>query len=246
MIDIVIPLGIKSNWDFNEIKFCLRSFEQNFKDIGKIFIIGYLPPFLQNVYHIPCDDIFKRNKDANLIRKILLICENIYLSDNFLKVSDDYIALKPFNEKDLEEVNNNGNLQLIINKIKLTGINRWRKRLINTQEVLSKKYPNKFLYNFDTHSPHIINKLLFKKTINEYNWGIEDEGYTINTLYFNSIDCKIKNYDDKINIEKDVSKIEIEELCKNKKFLNYSDKGLNDHLKNFLIEKFPNKCRYEK
>ena len=72
-IDVVYVLGTGSNWDNNEIRFSLRSLAKNLKGMGRVFVVGERPAFLQNVIHIPAKDEFNPNvnADGNIILKVL-------------------------------------------------------------------------------------------------------------------------------------------------------------------------------
>jgi len=71
MIDVVYPLGSGSAWDNNELRYSLRSLENNLLDLGRVFVVGQRPPWLVEAVHIPMEDTHRHNKDANLIDKVL-------------------------------------------------------------------------------------------------------------------------------------------------------------------------------
>jgi hypothetical protein len=78
-----------SHW--HELRYSLRSLS-NLTDKGKVYIVGDLPQWACNVVHIPCDDPYKDNKDANLIRKLLKACDSD-ISDDFMQMSDDMLIM---------------------------------------------------------------------------------------------------------------------------------------------------------
>lgn len=238
-IDIAIALGKGSKWQDNEIKYCLRSLEQNFINIGRVFIIGFKPDWIQNIIHLEVEDSFRRNKDANLIKKYLEVCKTD-ISENFLKISDDQVLLNKTYWGELFAYHNG---ELKIDQFK--NMNRWRKRVKNTFETLSNSKNN--VYNYETHIPFIYNKKGFSEIINRYDWSNEEKGFTINTLYYNNLDIIRDNIGSKkLTIERPYSYNDIKEKLKNKIYLGYNEKGLNDHLKIVLEELFPNKSKYEK
>ena len=73
-IDVVIPLGLGSRWEDNELRFCLRALQCNFLDLGKVWIVGEKPEWCVNVHYLRVPDFFSGNKDANLITKIMTAC----------------------------------------------------------------------------------------------------------------------------------------------------------------------------
>ena len=79
-IDVVYKLGLNPDWgNYEELRHSLRSL-CNFENLGNVFIVGQKPDWIQEVIHIPALDSYKRNKDANLINKLILACSNPLLS----------------------------------------------------------------------------------------------------------------------------------------------------------------------
>lgn len=241
-MDVLIPLGHQSEWDNNEIKFCLRSIERNLIDLERIFIIGYFPDFLikgEKLIHIPCDDPFKHNKDANLIRKVIRGI-NTDISENFIRISDDQLFLKPILSKDIKPL-----YECDLKNHNWDNLNRWRSRLKNTAEILENE--GKSIFKFDSHIPVVYNKKKFIEIFDRYIWDIEGGGYTINTIYFNNIEGeKIELTDlEKATFERPMNEIEIKKRIEGRQYLGYNDKGLNSELKLQLFYLFPNPSSYE-
>ena len=55
-MDIVIPLGTESRWHDNELRFTLRSIEKHLTGYRNVIIVGWCPPWVQNVVHIKKED----------------------------------------------------------------------------------------------------------------------------------------------------------------------------------------------
>jgi hypothetical protein len=250
-MDLVIPLGPlhpNRDWgDYMELRYLLRSIETNLIDIDKIFIIGQQPKWVQNIIFIPFGDPNKYNKDANIIRKIIEICKREDLSENFIRVSDDYLFLKPILSKNLIPYHR-GDLKDYDFKNK----NRWRHRLENTFKILQNE--GKATYNYESHLPVVINKKKWKEIWDKYIWDVEatehnNNGYTINTIYFNNIDCaRALLQNEKATFEKSIEDYnKILEIMKNPLilYMGYNSNGLTDNLKTFIKTKFPNKSKYE-
>jgi hypothetical protein len=241
-IDVVIPLGIKAGWNDNEIRYCLRSLEKNFLDLREVYIVGYLPNFIQNVIHIPAEDTFKANKDANLIQKVLLACKREQLTQNFVRMSDDQLLLQPCVASDFSPMYIRD-----LSEINWAFMNRWRTRLKRTFEVLILQ--GKPIYHYDSHLPALYNKKDFEWVMNQYEWGVERAGFTINTLYFNNVAEKRKKVPEgfKANFEQPFNNIEDIKLeLLNKKVAGYNDKGLTEDLKSVISSLFPEKSHFEK
>jgi len=243
MIDVIIPLGIGSKWENNELRYCLRSLETNFLDLGIIYLVGHKPDWVKDIVHIESEDTFLHNKDANIIKKTLLICERRSVSDYIMRISDDQLLLQPMFSREIKPL-----YQLELNESYFQKMNRWRRRLKNSFEVLKKDKIEK-IYNYETHIPVIYDRRRFIDTYTKYkDWAIDGAGYTINTMYFNNIKCdKVKLTNEKACFEQPVQTVEeIIKMLKNKLYLGYNDNGLNDNLKQVIKELFPKKSKFEK
>lgn len=243
MIDVVMPLGTGCDWkEHYELKYCIRSLEKNLQGLRNIYIVGHKPSWITNVIHIPADDPLPRNKDGNIINKILLACNTKELSDNFLRISDDQMILQPSGIEELQP-NHSG----CLSKIQKWRSSKWLRRLKRTYEYLKER--NLPTYNYDIHIPFVVNKVQFKEVWNNVDFE-SDIGYCINTLFFNVSFPNMENisyiWDQKCTVEKNIyPKEKIYEMLDGKRFLGYNMYGLNDHLKIVIQELFPHKSKYE-
>jgi hypothetical protein len=245
-IDIVYKIGIKSQWDnYEELRYSIRSFVKNFKNLGNIYIIGHKPEWVQNVKHIECSDPYKHNKDANLILKLIIPCLDKDLSDDYLNLSDDYFAIKPFDISffDFAIIYNEPLKNIAEKQSKNQGINKWEARIKSSIEALKEKG---FEGNcFESHMPVLYNKNLYPKTILQYSWG-EGFGMVGNTLYFNSINAKSRSVEksDLLRITHISSSGRLND--NDYTFLNISSKVCVNEIKTFLQNKFPEKTKFER
>ena len=98
-IDLILPIGAGMSWD-NELRYVLRSWEKNFADLGRVFIVGPKDkikkkyPWLKGVEFVDCDDPFNHNKDTNIIRKVIRVIDTCELTDPFIRASDDQFILR--------------------------------------------------------------------------------------------------------------------------------------------------------
>lgn len=242
-VDIVYVLGTGSKWNNNEIRFSLRSIERNLLDYGNVFIVGECPDFLQNVIHIPANDIFEPglNADGNIITKVLAACNDERLSDNFLFINDDHLVLHPIAAADVPPLHK-GDMTTF--HPSYWELNFWRKRLLRTKNVLFENGLSTL--HFDCHTPIVFNKHLFRDVVTRFEYQ-EDIGYTMKSLYGNVIypDGPFLN-DQKRTIFRHYQLAEIDERLEDPTFVSFNDDGLNTSLKWWLIDKFRSKSRYEK
>ncbi|NQU35921.1 MAG: hypothetical protein HQ521_22045, partial [Bacteroidetes bacterium] len=97
--DFVIPLKTdESIWaDSNELKYLLRSVEQNFPVKRVIIVSDKLPGWLdpEKVIWIEKNDPFRHHKDANIILKLLMAATHVDdITPTFYWSCDDHIILR--------------------------------------------------------------------------------------------------------------------------------------------------------
>lgn len=237
-IDILIPLGTGSKWDNNELRYALRSIEENVLDeIGNVYIVGDKPDWIKNIIHIPCEDTHTIGKlrNQNILNKILYGIENSDITNDFIFTNDDFFILKKMyinNLPNYYDTNLENYRDLIpnVNPIYLRAI-------IRTMEYL--KFRNLPTVHYDLHNPIIYNKFRFKEIFENI-----DEEVVIQSIYANSV-TENKEYlsDNKIFLPLPLH--EIEEQNKGQPFFSISDKALNENMKTYITNKFKNKTKYE-
>lgn len=241
-VDIVYKVGNKCHWDdYEELRYSLRSFQQNFKDLGKVYIVGKLPSWCTNVIHIQANDPYKRNKDGNLINKLLLACYDINLSDEFISTCDDHFVLKPIDRKFFEiPVIDNAHINFIPGAV----ISKWQTRLKRTVDILKER--NLRFDCYEGHIPYMFNKHKFPKILLSYDYGV-DLGYCGNTLYFNTLPSAYQSVGKHIlcRLIKRYTYEQIKEFAVNSMFLNATEDAVDQGYKLFLSKTFTSKSRYE-
>lgn len=256
-LDLVIPIGAGMSWD-NELRYVLRSYDKNVPDLGRVFLVGPKDklkakyPWLQNVRIIDCDDPYNHNKDANLIRKVIRAIEN-GVSEPFIRASDDQFILRKvtdFSPRYIWDIKKKDPMWF------RRGANlKYKNRLKRTRTIL--EINGKTTYNYDGHFP-MLYWHDFKRVMENFPHPnrpplyVKSIGYTINSLYFNNILTEHKFFDNCrawINAPQTDEKV-LKDKLRGKDFLCYSgsrgDVAINGVLKNYIIKKFPKKCRFEK
>ena len=122
--------------------------------------------------------------------------------------------------------------------------NRWKVRLKKTMRILEVK--RKPTYNYDAHFPMSVNKTKWKQVFGMFPWE-RSIGYCMNTLFFNHALDKHVHFDNcKYSCETPLGHINaLAAKVRGKTYLGYNDRGLNDVLKQFIENKFKEKCRFE-
>lgn len=239
--DVVYVLGTGSSWNNNELRFSLRSVQKHLKGYRNIYVVGEKPEWLSKaVKHIPCPDIYENNADGNIIHKVLNACIREELSSTFLFINDDHILLKDINIEDIPPFHKG---DLMDYPDKYFNVNIWRNRLGRTKDILREKGLS--TYHFDCHTPILFDKQKFIEIMQEFNYQ-EGFGYTMKSLYGNSIGQGVRLQVEKKTVFFHMSLEQIKERLKEPTFLSFNDDGLNIDLKFFLDDLFPKKSLYEK
>lgn len=196
MTDILIPLGTGSRHNNLELRFCLRSIEKHLKGIGNIYIVGEKPDFLKNIIHIPFEESSDNNQRANNIyRKILAGCDyhdyieekynysqfptiirDTCLSDNFLFMNDDHFLLQDYEAGEFPYYHRGA---IVLNDFVSN-----QPQYKQYQNTIRKRFGSDY-YDFDVHSPIVLNKKKFIEVFKDLQWP--EYGYAIKTMYSNEM-----------------------------------------------------------
>lgn len=241
-VDVVFKLGLRGNiGDYDELRYALRSIETYFKDLGNVIIVGNKPHWAVNVIHIPAEDPYKHNKDANLINKMILACLHPETSDRFLNFSDDFYLMRPCDVSSFEiPLMANHHLQFNPNQ----RLNRWQKRLQRTVKELRARSFRADCY--EGHVPYLLDKKKYPAAVFRYDYG-EGDGLCGNTLYFNTTFTIGKERPGFVyQLMQPVSEVGfIAQKTASATCFNTTYKAVNQTLIAFLQKKFPNKSRFE-
>lgn len=233
-MDIVIPLGTRSQWDDNELRYALRSIEKNCINVDQIWIIGERPAFLSNaIRHIPFLDssVFPA---TNIMNKILRVCQEPELSEKFLFSNDD-IFINKLLDIELMPYLYQGNLARTRHRD-----GNYAATISNTFSVLN--LSDLPYLHFDIHTPIIYSKNLFPEIMHYFDWSI-NHGYAIKSLYCNTakipptpyIDNKIRSCLTYLNMQ----------IAFRYQFTSIGDRAVCDSLFRVMNEMYPAPSKFE-
>lgn len=240
-IDVVYVLGTGSNWKNNEIRFSLRSIEKNLKEFRKVWVVGEKPDFLKNVNHIPYPDELPQNADGNIIRKVLRVCQEKALTNDFLFINDDHLVLKPVVAREIPPYHKGD--MMSFNKAYFE-FNGWRLVLYRTRNILQQMgYPT---LHYDCHVPMVINKTLFPEAISHFNYD-KNTGYTMKSLYGNVVFKEAPQLNgEKVTLFRPYTTKDLVIKTSNCAFASFNDVGLTPMLKEWLWDILPEPSKFEK
>lgn len=232
MIKIIYPY-IKSKWG-EELKYSLRSLEENFTEPYEVWIMGDLPDYIHGVTHIPT-----YNKNFVQVNKCRLfdLAQSFPEEEDFIWMNDDFYLLKPM---DREVIGQYFYLSNVAN-LKTRGKTRWHQTFFTTMDFCKELGFTQF--NFECHIPMLFNvqKLLltFERFEELHKWAIISAYRNMHMDYKKLTQLgrkKVGFYSPKTNF-----RVHRESL-----FMNHDDKGLLPEVKKYLKDRFPVPSRYEK
>lgn len=142
----------------------LRSIEK-FCTYRDVWIIGYKPSWLTNIKHIHTEQA-GNTKWRNSCINWQTACECPDISENFVLMNDDFIALRPIHDWE-------NSLNVCLGNVteeaerwrKKAKPSRWQNGFMFAEELLIKCHA-KSCYNYESHLPIIINKEKYLKFLN--------------------------------------------------------------------------------
>jgi hypothetical protein len=246
MITIYIPYIHSEHFDFCELKYALRSWEAYFKEDFEVWLIGDKPKWIKNIIHLPHVQI--TNCEENILQDALSkfkLFLNSFKKESFIRSYDDIYLINDCILNDIQTVR-------ALNHINNNIPSVWRNQKLRTIQVLGSKFSGwltethipeyfetkKMITIFEKYKP--IEKMLLTSSL----YNIEYTK-TIDLIDRTKIKAGFYGFDswDSWGIYKTL--YQIQEICKDKLYLNHNDRGLTDDLKIFIKGKFKQKSRFE-
>jgi len=253
-VDLVVPLAPRSAWgEHGELRILLRSAERHVQGLRRLYVIGSKPTWLAGeAIHVPLADAL-RNKGDNIIAKILVACDAPGISAPFIRCSDDFVFLKDVGRGSLPHLRGADLTRMPARARSRPGPYRhWNRILWKTMSYCREQSGLSAIYHYDTHSPQPIDPASFRRTMSKVPVSGRLD-WAVNTLYFNLSGQGRVEYGDRPAVPRSAFKVAFEKEssrdydrdAENCWFLGYNDAGLTPRLKEWLLHRFPDACRWE-
>jgi len=193
-------------------------------------------------------------KQQNIRSKLQKIIDCRDISQNFVFMCDDFYILKPVSIGNLSTARARGDFNDPLYREKLTQYyknSRGFKRFIfkTLQNLRERGY---YGWDGEIHAPRILNKKLLQKTLNAFDYHTAWASSYLN-MHFRGkpeiigLTGRDVNNHTRIVYRND-QKLSSEIVCKleSSTFLNHGYYGWNGAVKNYILQEFPNKGKYEK
>lgn len=249
VIDIIYPNVAKfAQWE--ELKYSLRSLEKNLTGISfKIWIVGDFPEWAhESVNHIPCDYSGEPPR-IDILHKHLAIINHPDIGEEYFWMNDDIYLVNKVMYADMclpVAVNN-----LIEKRRNYDAQTDWGRDNLKTLDLLIKHELTTL--NYAAHIPHRYEKSKVKFLIEEF--GMLETPIVLEQLYYNYWFKDFLPYWDTLDLtnnqgfcinRQNANWRAFDQQIRVKKYLNNSESGMSDELKNRIMNLFPNKSQFEK
>lgn len=223
-----------------ELRYSIRSMAKYLRGFERIFIVGNLPPFLKNVYHLPVGDPYARNPARNIYEKILAAACHPYVSEQFGCCSDDYFLLQEFDLRVLPNFHL-GTLEYAISL--MSKKNYYKAHVEATYGVLHERgLPT---LNYNVHFPIVYDKQSFTALMPSYDWDVP-RGYISKSLYANSVGVAPgKRMQTEVKFYAPKTRAAIYRMIQEQAFFTTDEKCINEMMLTALPELYPEPTEWE-
>ena len=237
-IDIIIPLGIGSKSDNDELRLLLRSIEANVSGLGRVIVVTQkAPDWLVNVIVLRRGDPLKRNKDGNMINKVIHALEFLDITGDFVLCADDNLFMRKIDLCDIPMLYNSKDRQYFAKDDK-----KWHRRMVRTFDLLD-GFGVHLAHNYEVHAPQKFNAGMLRGLVPKVDYE-SDIGYGIYTLFRGL--CRETGGVEQSPYKTTHEDVETAGYALDRLFAGYNDDAFNAGLRERLFGIFNNKSKYER
>lgn len=238
-MDLVYIVSEDKHHNHIELRYSIRSMVKHLKGFERIVIVGHLPDFLKDVFHIPVKDAGDHNQAKNIYEKILAAAMHPEVSSSFACSSDDYFLLADFNLSSLPYYHCGS---LYDTYQKLGKKNDYKVYVKNTYDALTERGHQ--CINFNVHFPIVYDKRLFVEHMTRYDWSTK-KGFISKSLYCNSIGIE-GEFITECKFHTPKTATAIRRFINGKTFFSTNEFSINAEMKEFLNEQYPSQYKLGK
>lgn len=222
-MDVLYTLGTGSLYQNAEIKQSVKLLNRHV-DYDRLFIIGEKPNLGGKYEFIPFKDQLTRTN--NVFLKLVKMCEETDISENFLYMMDDVFILKDI-DIDHYPMYHSGELK------DLPNISSYFKEINNTKMFLAKQ--NKPTLNFGVHCPIVYNKKKIMEIDSFYWKEVNGKNNQLNprVLYGNYTEGN-KVFTKDCKLIRDYPMEELKTLLKDKEWFSIGSRSYEGNIKRYL------------
>lgn len=240
-VDVVYTLANKSlKRDDWELRYSLRSLAAQ-EWVRRVYLIGHRPKWVRGVIHVPCDDPLKP-KDANIIRKVLLACEQPGITKQFVINSDDHYILRPIALEELGPWQENPSQ--LKESVTRRNTSTWCRRLVETIAYChGHRHPE---WVFECHIPYLVDRARYQEVMACVPWKAGNG--LVTHVYYNvalTDEPRLEDTHMTVRVKQFTRADRLAVLTAKATFLNHNNNGLCPAVKRYLEVLFPESSRWE-
>ena len=224
-MDVLYTLGTGSLYENAEIKQSVKLLQRHVK-YDRLFVIGEDAKLDTDYIFYPFKDQLTRTN--NVFLKLVKICEETDISENFLYMMDDVFILKDI-DIDNYPMYHSGDLKDYEHP------DSYKRELMNTKMFLVKQ--NKPILNFGVHCPIVYNKKKIMEIDSFYWKEVNWKGNQLNPriLYGNYSEGN-KVFTQDLKLKRDYPMEELKILLKDKEWFSIGSRSYEGNIKKYLEE----------
>lgn len=246
----MVYLLSRSKWN-QEVRYSLRSFERHFPDLGNVWIVGYLPPYLDAsvVRHVLEPPMPRPGVFVESVAKRFVNDELEDLSQDYVFACDDCYVLRPVTIRDFDPL-----WVQDLHQVASRGTGSWQLMLWRTFDLLV--HMGHSGHNYESHTPSHVNRAeyaavaaLFRNTENAAHHRYD--GICTTSAYWNIVGPPgERRWADQFRIgftdgQRNHTVEMIERQLEGKTFMFHDDDGLSQALRTVIERRFPEKSKFE-
>ena len=222
-------------WHFgandDEIRWSVRSVEQNYQGTSKITIIGDKPPWYAGHY-IPQRRVHKHTTNRpfrDMLTKVWTMATHPEIDQEFVWMMDDVYLIKPFTVDELAVPR--------AVRWQESESNSWQRRKKNTMRALAQA--GHTVHDYATHLPHVVEKDKLRQLYEEF--GLQKNTMLWEVLYGNTFRGHPQSpFPFFRRIQKKISLEDLKQLTEQASVFNHTSSAWCPGVRQFLAELLPN------
>ena len=247
-VDVVYLLA-KSKWN-QELRYSLRSFERFFPHLGTVWIVGYLPDYIDStqVRHVPEPVLFRPGVFVESAAVRVLNDQLEGLTEDYILAQDDNYLLRPVTIDEFGPF-----LVEELDTVKVRANNPWQSMLWRTYDLL--KFQGFSGDNYECHAPIRLTRSKFRDVAGRF---LNTEraaqhryhGVCLRSAYANILanpPRRAEEHRSGFTQATDATSAEqIKQQLDGRRFFFHDDRGLTEAMKSVLAELYPVPSRFER
>lgn len=231
--DVVIPYKVARNGSTEELRMALRSIDKNLLSVRDVYIVGDAPDWIQNVIHVQTPQGDTKRVNVGNSYRVAVAIEG--LSDDFILMNDDMYIMKPtYKAPNWHGYNLRKFMEMYLSSYPRS---YYTKMALRTNEYVPDELPH-----FELHTPKEFNK----HKLADLMGPVPTRSVLLRTLYSNMYNLSDATFHEDVKIYRTQGSKDWHKQERFSEFASSDDNTYETVFHRILMEKFPEKSKYEK